>query len=67
MLHANWLRDENGKLYSKWVTTEDNFSDISDNELRTRVLGLRKLEAKWSRDENGKLYMEWKENAKQNG
>jgi hypothetical protein len=60
MLHANWLRDDSGKLYSKWVTTEDNTSDISDAELKERVHNLRKIQAKWLRDSSGHLYMEWK-------
>jgi hypothetical protein len=37
MLFAQWLKDKEGKLYSKWVNTETNHSDLSDEELRSRI------------------------------
>jgi hypothetical protein len=32
-----WTHDENGKLFCKWVSTETNHSELSDDELRTRI------------------------------
>ena len=36
-MNAIWMKDENGKLFCKWVSTESKYSDLSDDELRSRI------------------------------